>query len=240
MKARLLAPLAFATALVAGPVSAATVITPDSSWDGLTSVTRDGITFTGFRQPNTPQRFVFNSQYGLSGVGIEGGRTPTEVDVDERIDAAFTTKTAFAPIASLNIGLLYNGREFLDQDEVLQITGYSGNTVIQYTFTANGDTTGFFTGAPGGVTYTNLQAATEFTGGEWRINNPFGNLLVDRFSLTALDSALCVGGASCPNNSDFILTQVALVPEPSEYAMMGAGLLAVGFIVRRRRRQQAA
>lgn len=245
MKYRLPIAVALAAALAAGSASAAYVITPSASWENQSVVTdaTTGLSFAAFNTATTPETagaFNFHSTLGLSGVGIFGGATTTEVDTTERIAATFDPARSPIQITGLGIGLLFDGPEHNDEGERIRVTANlaSGGT-LDYTLQVwNANSLQLVGGvAPTGFSVTNLDPAREGDGGHWSLNNPFGNSLVTSFSLTAVTAAGCLDG-TCRNNSDFLMTQVALVPEPSEYAMMGAGLLAVGAIVRRRRRQR--
>lgn len=246
MKHRLSIAVALAAALGAGSASAAYVIAPNASWENQAAYTdlATGLQFQAFNtatSPETAGRFNFYQTSGFSGVGIFGGRTDTEVDTTERIAAAFDPARSPVQVTGLGIGLLFDGPEHNDEGERINVSANlaSGGT-LNYTLQVGSANTLTLVGGatPTGFSFSNLQAAESGSGGHWRLNNPFGDSLVSSFSLTAATAFGCLDGA-CTNNSDFLLTQVALVPEPSEYAMMGAGLLAVGAIVRRRRRQQA-
>lgn len=82
------------------------------------------------------------------------------------------------------------------------------------------------------------QDADSFGAALWSWNNPFGNALVTSITFEAIPGLPAPGcGSVCTNQSDYSLYSVtAAVPEPGSFALMAAGLAAMGFIARRRRR----
>jgi hypothetical protein len=118
---------------------------------------------------------------------------------------------------------------------VAQITAYNGAAVSGiYTLTVDSD--GAIPGATwsGTATVTNLSLPTDTGGGSWRVaGNPFGDAAITGLTFTALTSGLCQ--SECNNQSDYALSSVNAVHEPETYALMIAGLGALGFVARRRR-----
>jgi hypothetical protein len=172
----------------------------------------------------------------ISGLGVTGGRTGDEIDIRETITMSWV---GALQIKQFSVGVLYNGPEFGDWAETAKVKAYNGATLL---FTgllqvdATGTTGASFNGTGYG-TVTNLSPATASGGGGWRVDNPFGNAQVDKLVFTALTSTLCAPQQSCTNQSDYTLSSVTAVPEPGTYAMLLAGLGALGFMAKRRKLQ---
>ncbi|MFL1463422.1 PEP-CTERM sorting domain-containing protein [Roseococcus sp. DSY-14] len=182
----------------------------------------------------TPTGGVFQQKFGFLplGVGVSGGRTGDEIDIGEAITG--TPLGGPVRVTSLTLGVLFDGPEFDDVNEVAQVTV---NGTLSFLLTAIGATTATWTGLG---TVTNISPATANGGGAgWRIDNPFGQLAITSISLTALPGA-CAGDAllgGCSNPSDFTLVQMvtapAAVPAPGALALFGAALLGLGLARRR-------
>lgn len=184
-------------------------------------------------------KFTFKSAVnGYKGVGVSpkgpsvSGETGGEIDHDEHIDVSFSKDII---VSAFRLGLLFDGPEFNDVNEVAQITAtYFDNTVHTFTFTANGVNTASWTGLG---SYTNVSPADITHAGVWDILNPFGNNRISSMSFAAMPG-LCAGaatGGSCLNQSDYSLVSISAVPEPETYGMMLAGLGLMGFMARRRK-----
>ncbi len=169
---------------------------------------------------------------------MTGGRTSNEIDIGETITMSWTGPLQ---ITSFAVGMLFNGPEFADWAEKAQVQAWNGVTLVAtglLQVDATNDTLAHFTGTGFG-TVTNLSPATAAGGGGWRVDNPFGAATVDKLEFTALASSTCgwatPGTVGCTNQSDYVLSSVTAVPEPSGYLMALASLAGIGFVARRRR-----
>lgn len=191
-----------------------------------------GITFTALNGGGT---FSYATKFGVSGVGITGG-TQDEIDIGEILRATAPSGGSFV-LTGITLGVLYDGGEFGDVQEIAQITGFSsafagGSTAyrLQALYSTSGTT--FSWNGLGSV--LNLQSAVLGTPGNegavWQITNPFGSASLTRFELTAV-SGDC-GVRSCSNQSDFMLVN-ATVPTPGTVMLLGLGL--VGLAAARKR-----
>lgn len=216
----------------------------DADADG--NITIAGVTFQAFGVGNVASTFTTSGRAGFSGLGI-AGLTAGEIDVGETARVSWTDDV---PVTDFSVALLYNGPEFNDWAEIAKVTAYRGGVQVAYaTLSVDG------TGGPGNETnaawsfaggvVTNLSAATQaislvsplLGGGAWRVTNPFGNMAIDRLDFTAKASIICPPGQTCTNQSDYVLSSVGVVPEPQTYALLLAGLGAIGFMAKRRRLQ---
>jgi hypothetical protein len=199
---------------------------------GSNGATIGGVTFG----TNAGKTFVEKTKGGFSGLGVSGGRTGDEIDMDETVGMGWANGLT---ITSFSVGVLYNGPEFGDFAEIAKVTARNGDAVVgvgllQVDATNNTLATFTILGNPSG-TVINLSPATENEGGAWTVLNPFGNAQVTSLHFTALESSMCGTQTRCTNQSDYTLSSVTAVPEPGTYAMLLAGLGALGFVAKRRK-----
>ncbi len=222
--------------LLAAP-SSATVITINGADfpTGVSSATVGGLNWTA-----VPGTFQLKTVAGYTGVGISGGNTSNEIDIQEFLTGEVLSGGLPFWVPSLTIGVLFDGPEFNDVQEVAQVTiWHQGGGTNVYTLTNTYDPsippdTAVWSG-PG--TLTNLSPSTASGGAVWLITNPFGGYPVDdivKVEFTALPGSC--GSGNCTNQSDFTLVQFQYepVPEPGTYAMLGLGLIGIGLLARRR------
>lgn len=245
------------TALALAAVSiGASATTPTNTYDTLYGVTlgtgsTKQLTFLGgvtatFDAFATVNHAVvagkFNTkggQGGYQGVGVSPlsghERTAGEIDVGEMIVATFSQAIK---ITNFKVGLLFDGPEYGDVNEKAKITvTYANNSVADFYLTAVGRKKATWSGIGGSV--ANLSPAKSDAGGAWSVDaNPFGNALVKSISFGATNGVCGKAGGACNNQSDYTFYSVtAAIPEPETYAMLLAGLAAVGALVRRKKQQ---
>jgi hypothetical protein len=192
----------------------------------------DGVnaTFT-----SAPGNFQLKSQGGLTGVGVSG-KTAGELDIGESISGVFSRGVQ---LASIRLGLLFDGPEYGDVNEVAQITAFWATGGSQsFTLTATGTHSALWTGS--GSVLSVGTGAVRGGAGAWDIFNPFGTRQVSQISFSALAGVAASTCPTCSNQSDYTLVSVTAVPEPQTYALMLAGLGLVGTIARRRSQRKAS
>lgn len=207
------------------------------SSDSYSTTFLGGITadFNAFKNSSSANFSFKSAQDGFQGVGVSpksgGERTSGEIDIGETIKGSFSTAVH---IKNFSVGLLFNGPEYGDKKEKAIVSVvYADNTSASFSLIATGDHQATWSVA--GTTVDMLSPALQSKGGAWSVVNPFGNKLVKQVSFGAapgLDSC-----NTCTNESDYTFMSItAAVPEPETYAMLLAGLAAMGAMVRRKKK----
>jgi hypothetical protein len=231
--------IAVAALLSLGAVQAQTVTGADIKDDYETN-NNASFSVLASTLAGTPGTLGLKSQDGYTGVGVQGA-TNGEIDwrngQSESITLTFTAPTA---IASFTLGLLFNGPEYNDVFEVAKIT-INGSKTYTLTTGATENVAMWSDGTTStSVNYIGGAGTQSGEGGAITVWNPFGNEAVSSIMFAAAfgtSGGLCGSSGVCTNQSDYNVVNVTPVPEPETYALMLAGLAAVGFVARRRRPQ---
>ena len=167
---------------------------------------------------------------GETGLGISGGRTGGEIDVDEWIHIAFS---AAQIVNEIQILFLFNGPEFGDPQEIGLIMGTSSmGYVAPASVQASGEDTLTLSGFDAAATWASCGSTSQSGSGCFTISNPFGATGLGALSF----GAFSVIPRSTNNDSDYSIGSVhtVAVPEPATLICLAIGLVGLGFGAKRR------
>jgi hypothetical protein len=227
----------YASSLTAGSSSVSTTFL------GGVNATFSAWLGTDLSSLTTQAKFSSKGAQGyIQGVGVSpktgSERTSGEIDIGEVISGSFSKGVV---VKNFTVGLLFDGPEYSDVNEVAQVSVlYKGDKkATNFTLTAIGRTTAVWSGSNG--TVTNLFPADNGNGGAWKVgSNPFGNKAIESIYFTSVTGIKATSCSSCTNQSDYTFNSItAAVPEPETYALLLAGLGLMGAVVKRRKAKQA-
>lgn len=226
--------------LLAGGLVAAGTVNGSAFKNLAHAVSLDGVNFTA---SGGGASFEKKAAGSYTGVGVKGA-TAGEIDVGERITGIWSGARS---VESFTLGLLYNGdrlnsdgkAEYDDWAEIAEVSVLQGSTWVSGLLrtTADDHVARWSVGSTSVNVTAVLDAVTD-RGAVWKVASPIGQSQASGIRFESLKSDLCVDWDSkCTNQSDYNLVQLvtAPVPEPGTYALLLAGLSAVGFMARRRR-----
>lgn len=224
-----------AVAVAAAVFAAGASATPITAAQ-IASGSANGITFTA-----TGGNMGLKTTNGVTGVGVTGGPSGNEIDLNVGEAITGTSTTGFI-LNSLTLAFLYDGPEYGDFQEVAQIEaqlagGGISTAVLTNDYSSPNDTdvTLLVDGlaAPGLV--TNATVANNAIASEITLGALFGDNPLTSLEFTALPGICGVG--NCNNQSDYSIESIDTrsVPEPGALGLVAFALALVGFGVWRRR-----
>lgn len=205
--------------MLLGATTAANAISFDATLDGDTfsggSFSADGGSVTSAIK-----------DAGFRIIGVSGGVAVEEIDLSQALYINFNSPQF---ITSITLGLLFNGPEYFDTEEIAVV---EADGSAQEIITITGEDTASVVGT-GSAAIVPPFSTLLGGGGVFKLTNPFAGIAVTTLKLFPLDNGNLI------NNSDFGLVAFETVPQyvpdaSSTLALLGLGLVGLAMVRRRK------